>query len=379
MNGERVTVFHLIDTLNMGGAEKLLTYLLPGLPVGRYRVLVGTVTDTGPLEEEIESAGIPVIHVNARGRRDLTILLRLCQIFRQENVTILHTHLFVDSFWGRIAAVLSGVPIRVVTQHNSYEGGNLPPKWQVWADRLLWHVTDRIVAVSEGARKFLLEDVGVPAEKIRLIPNAIAPLPDVSEEETASLRRELGLERAWPVLGTVARLTPQKGLSYLIRAVAILRKQFPRVKCLIVGDGELKSELSDLVSKMDLGSVVLFTGIRRDVPAILSTLDLFVLPSIFEGMPVALLEAMEAGLPVVATHVTGVTEVVEDGANGVLVPPGNPPALAEGVAALVADPEELSRLGGAARATIASRYSLKPWVERYRALYEDLLAAHRAM
>ncbi len=369
-----VTVLHLIDTLRFGGAERLLVQLVANLPRDGYRLVVGTVTDRGPLADEVERAGVPVHHMGGRSRRDARVLPRLVRLMRDEGVDVLHTHLFVDGFWGRLAAIAAGVPIRVATQHNSYEGGNLPPRWQIWADRMLWRHTDRFVAVSEGAERFLLQNIGVPKEKVLLVPNAIAPLPQPSPTVVKELKREWALTGNGPVLGTVARLTQQKGIGYLLEAVSHLRHRYPRIRCVVLGEGELRGELEGRAEEMEISGNVVFPGVRKDVENVLATFDLFVLPSLYEGMPVALLEAMSTGLPVVATRLASVLEVIDDGVDGILAPPGDAQALSDAIASALGSPEAMRRMGRNAREKIRNEYSVERWVASYDDLYRRLIS-----
>ncbi len=368
-----VTLLHLIDTLRFGGAERLLLQLVTRLPGERYRVLVGTVTDRGPLANELEKVGISVHYMGGRGRRDARVLPKLVQLMRREKVVMLHTHLFVDGFWGRLAAMAAGVPVRIATQHNSYEGGNLPPRWQIWADRVLWRYTDRFVVVSDGSEKFLLNEIGVPREKVRMIPNAVAPLSPPSPEVVEKLRQEWGLVDARPVLGTVARLTQQKGIGYLLEALALLLPQYPNIRGVVLGEGDLRDELEAKARSLGISGSVVFAGVRKDVENVLALFDLFVLPSLYEGMPVALLEAMSVGLPVVATRLASVSEVIEEGVDGILASPGDGRALAGVIADALKAPETLRQMGENARKKIRSRYSVENWVASYDELYQSLL------
>jgi glycosyltransferase involved in cell wall biosynthesis len=292
---------------------------------------------------------------------------------RRERVTVLHTHLFPDGFWGRLAAMAAGVPIRVVTQHNSFEGGNLPPRWQVWADRVLQKHTDRFVAVSRGAENFLLREVGVPRERVLLLPNAVSPLPRPSPDTVGELRRKWGLEGSAPVLGTVARLTHQKGIGYLLEAVSLLRSSFPDIRCVVLGEGELRDELEARAEGLGVSDIVVFPGVRKDVENVLALFDLFVLPSLFEGMPVALLEAMSVGLPVVATRLSSVSEIIDEGVDGLLASPGDGQALADAIADVLRDPEAQRRMSKNAMKKIRTRYSVERWVTSYDEMYRGLL------
>jgi len=372
---ERIVVLHVIDALGLGGAERFLVELCRALPSDRYQVIVSTVSGDGPRANDLCQAGIEVFSLQARSNWELTAVFRLARFMRRRGVDIVHTHLFVGGVFGRLAALLAGVPITITTEQNAYAPGHLPPRSQIVADALLARFTDRLVAVSQGARDYLVQVERVSPAKIRVVPNAI-PWPEpVCPADVEAARRDLGAGGRSPLLGTVARLTVQKGLSYLLQALSTLRARFPGIYCVIVGDGPLRSDLESLAVRLGLEDHVRFCGLRRDVPAILQSLDLFVLPSLFEGLPVALLEAMAAGRPVVATRVAGSSEVIEDGVNGRLVPPADAAALAEAMAELLDDPEQAQALARRGQEIVRQRYTIDRVTEAYERLYEELLEA----
>jgi glycosyltransferase involved in cell wall biosynthesis len=372
---DRIVLLHVIDTLGLGGAERFLVGLCTTLPADRYQVIVSAVSGNGPRSEDLSRAGVELWPLEARSNRDLRALFRLARFIRQRRVDIVHTHLFVGGAFGRLAAVLAGVPIRVTTEQNAYAPGHTLPRWQVVVDALLARLTDRLVAVSQGTRDYLIQEERVPPARIRVVPNAI-PWPEaVPPAQVAAVKRELGGEGRFPLLGTVARLTPQKGLEVLLQALPAVRSRFPDLLWVVLGEGELRPELESLARRLGLEDHVRFCGQRRDVPAALLGLDLFVLPSLFEGLPLALLEAMASGTPVVATRVAGSSEVIEDGVNGRLVPPADAPALAEAIVGLLDDKEFAQRLARRGQDTVRQRYSIGPVAEEYERIYGELLQA----
>jgi len=375
---KRIVLLHVIDTLGLGGAERFLVELCRALPTDRYQVLVSPVSGDGPWADDLRQAGIELFPLRVRSHRELSAALRLARFMRQRGVEIVHTHLFVGGVFGRLAALLARVPVMVTTEQNAYAPGHLLPRMQVLTDALLARMTDRLVAVSQGTRDYLIQVERVPPAKIEVVPNAIPWPRPVPPPQAEAVRRDLGAEGRFPFLGTVARLTPQKGLSYLLQALTRLRARFPNLYCVIVGEGELRAELESLARRLGLENHVRFCGLRRDVPAILQNLDLFVLPSLFEGLPVALLEAMAAGRPVVATRVAGSSEVIEDGVNGRLVPPADAVALAEAMAALLNDRERAEALARRGQERVRQRYAIDRVARAYERIYEELLQAKGA-
>ncbi len=369
---------HVIDTLNLGGAERFLVGLVKALDSERFQPIVVWVSESGPFVQDLERAGIEVIGLHARGHRDPSTLFKLVRLMRERNVQVVNTYLFVDGFYARLAALLAGVPLRVVTQQSAYEDPRLRlPAWQIWLNRALVPITQQFVAVSRAARDYLHRVEWVPERKIEVIPNAIEPPPPVAEEDVRALRRAWGLDNfKGVVLGTVARLEPPKGVDILLEAVGILHQRGMDVRCVIVGEGSCRQELEVQARALGIYDVVRFAGARRDIPLILSLLDIFVLPSRFEGLSLALLEAMAAARPVVATAVSGSVEVIRDGENGVLVPREDPAMMAEAIRQLAVTPERAQQMGEQARADVLRHFTVDVVARQYEALYARRLRAH---
>ena len=373
MKEDRIVLLHVIDTLGLGGAERFLVDLCKALPADRYQVIVTSVSGDGPRSSDLAQAGIELFSLQARSNWDVPALFRLASFMRRLRVDIVHTHLFVGGVFGRVAAALAAVPARVTTEQNAYAPGHHPPRWQVLVNGVLARSTGRVVAVSRGTQEYLQREERVPAEKIRVVPNAISWPETNSPDRVSSVLEELGAAGCSPILGAVARLTEQKGQRYLLQALPELRRRYPRVFCIFAGEGEARPELESLAAQLGLDDHVTFCGARRDVPIMLQGLDLFVLPSLFEGLPLALLEAMAAGIPVVATSVAGSCEVIEDGVNGRLVPPADVPALTEAIAGILSNAELARHMAGKGQETVARRYSIGPVAEAYERIYEELL------
>jgi glycosyltransferase involved in cell wall biosynthesis len=249
------------------------------------------------------------------------------------------------------------------------------PVYQGWADRALASLTHRAVAVSASTRDFLVRQRHVPAERVRLIWNG-APLDEfapVGPERARAARRSLGLPVDAPVLGTIGRLSEQKGHRVLLEALPALARARDELRVVIVGDGDLLDPLRQKAAALGLAERVVFAGHRADVPDLLGAIDVLCLPSLYEGTPLALFEAMAAGKAIVATAVDGNAEVLEDGRTGLLVPARDPAALAQAVLRVLEAPTLRARLGAAARQ--ASRdYDIETTVRRLEALYDEVLA-----
>lgn len=338
----------------------------------------------GPPGEMLAAAaelGAKVFPITLRGEldplRDAWAVFQLSRVLRRERVSILHAHSAKAGLVGRLAAVCARTPVVFFTVHNSIFYAEWPEYKKGFfalAEKVLARRTYRIITVSEALRQELIAREGLKPGQVVTVYNGINPEEFQVAESREALRRRLGLPAEAPLVGIVTRLAPQKGLRYLIEAAALFPPE-ERLVFVVVGDGPLRAELQELAEKSGVGSHFVFTGVRRDVPLILGALDLLVLPSVTEGLGLILLEAMAASLPVVATAVGGVPEVVLDGETGVLVPPRDPAALAGAIAGLLRAPERARRLGAAGRERVARLFTVERMVGQISALYREALAA----
>ncbi|HWP35156.1 MAG TPA: glycosyltransferase [Thermodesulfobacteriota bacterium] len=305
-----------------------------------------------------------------------TILRRLIRLFRRLRPDVVHTHRYKENVLGTLAAAAAGRPAMVRTVHGlveRYRGwarGKMAAYW--WLDRLCMRAArQRVVAVSRAMEAELRRCL--PGVAVCHIPNGIDPAPYAADGAPVP-RPPLPDAAGEPVLGTAGRLVPVKGIELFLHAVHDLSRQGVAVRGLVVGDGPLRPRLEGLARELGLGERVVFAGHVPDVRPYLAQMDLFVLPSFAEGLPMALLEAMAAGLPVVATDVGGVREVLEPADAGLLVPPGSAGALAAACLALVRDPARRAALGRAAARRVAEAFSIAVTGPRYLALYREAAA-----
>jgi glycosyltransferase involved in cell wall biosynthesis len=308
-----------------------------------------------------------------RWRGDLGTWLSTAGRYRRWGVDVLHSHKFGSNVWGAMLKGRMGSPAFVAHEHTwSFQGR---PERKLLDRRLIAPRADAFVAVSGPDRERMIELERIPAAKVRLIANGIPDPPPPTPGR--DLRRELGIAADAPLLGAVATLRPQKALDVLIRAVAALRPEFPEVVALVAGgdaDRAERARLEGIAAAAGVADAIRLLGERDDVAELLAALDVAVLSSDFEGSPLSVMEYMEAGLPVVATRVGGLPDVVEDGVTGLLVPPRDPAALATAVAALLGDRERARRLGEAGRERRRRLFSVTATTRAVEALYEELLA-----
>ncbi len=375
---KKFRVLHLIRPA-AGGMKRHLLSLLGRLDQDFFEIIV--CCPGGPLAEEIRRSGWRVFTLPLKGElsfaHDLITICRLAGILQNERITILHAHSAKAGLVGRLAAYLSRTPLIFLTAHNSILDNR--PAWERFifsaVERSLNRVTDRVIAVSEALRRELIRKEGLPADKVTTIYNGIDPgcVPSPGERRKALCRLGLPFGKG-KLVGTVARLAPQKGVTYFLRAAAMLVKDYP-VNFLIVGDGPLRRQLQKEAASLGLENRVLFTGERDDVPVILAALDVFVLPSLTEGFPFTILEALAAARPVVATRVGGVPEIITDNLTGLLVEPGDPAALALAIARLLGDREKALSLGRLGQERIREKFTDRQMVQRVEEEYRRALIA----
>jgi len=366
-----VRIVYLITELNIGGAERALTRAVTRLSNSHYRASVACLYGAGTMADEIRAAGIPVIDLGARGKWDLRVAYRLFRLLRGREVQILHSYMFHADVLGRMAGKLARVPVIVSSRRNVEIGGQIRELVNRWTANL----ADRTIAVSDQVREVEIQRSGVDPSKVVTIYNGV-DLEDfrgINPTKVKELKRQFSINMGTPVIGTIASLHKRKGHAYLIESLPLILKRFPKAKALLIGDGPLRESIRRKAEDLGLSNSVIFTGIRHDIPELLSALDVFVLPSLWEGMPNVILEAMATGNPVVATHVGGMPEEVEDSVTGLLVPPRDPEALAEAIIALLQDRERAETMGRAGRARVEKYFSVERMVHQTEALYEELI------
>jgi len=271
---------------------------------------------------------------------------------------VLHMHNETALFYGALAGLLARVPMLIYTEHD----GVFPRSWPMrWMNRRLVKRLTQATAVSDAVRQLWCRHDGIYPGAVQVVPNGV---PDVGVQTRRAKRPTPGRLR----VGTVGRLSYEKGMDVLVEAFALVRRCLPDADLVVVGDGAERAALERLASERGLTGAVSFLGLRDDVPALLGGFDVFVLPSRTEGLPMAILEAMSAGLPIVATAVGGVPEVIRHGRNGLLVRPEAPNDLADAIVRVACDEDLRCRLGRAARAEFDERYDISHMVDAYEAI-----------
>jgi glycosyltransferase involved in cell wall biosynthesis len=366
------TVAHLVDTEEFGGAERALLHLVTNHDQERWRPVLLHPGEPGlaPRLDGARAAGVELREVPAmrrfRGAVRLPTFLGALDAVQPD---VFHAHLNwpLACSTALLGAALRRVPARIATVQLF---GRLPRAITLGLQRRVVVATvGCYLAVSEGVAARLRDTLDVPPHRVRVVPNAV-PGDRTPPGAGEGARRALGVRPGQPLIVTMARLTEQKGLGYLLEAAAMLAD----VVFAIAGEGPDRGALEARIAQLELGDRVRLLGFRTDTTALLAASDLYVLPSLYEGLPLSILEAMALGKAVVASDIPGNDEAVVQGETGLLVPPGDSGALAEAIRALLADPMYAARLGTAGAQRVRDRFSARAMAAAVEATYDDVLA-----
>jgi len=390
-----IHVAHVIEALGPGGAERLLHTNLKHFDPARVRSTVITVfSNADHWLQPISELGVEVVRLDCRSLRDLSRgVVRLRTWLRSARPDLIHTHLWAANVIGRIAGRLTGIPV-ISSAHNpeyepeakdgasglSFQKLNFARTLDLWTVRL-W--CERIIAVSEYVRESTNRHLNFPLERVDLLYNPIDA--DLFRGQTSRDRDqvlgELGIPAESPILLNVARVSPQKGQLYAVRALPLIMKQYPDAHLLLAGpttDPQWLARLEEEIRLLGIANQVHILGARSDVPDLLRACDIFIFPSLYEGLGIALIEAMAAGCVCVATNTRPLEEVVNNGVDGLLVPPRNEAALAEAVCGLLAAPARRASLAAEARASTLLRFQPQQAVDRLMGIYDSVVQSHKS-
>jgi len=365
----RARILHLITRLPIGGAERLLVDVVRRLDPARFDSVVCCIQDKGALADELEGAGFTVHNLDRMQskRFDWRAVRDLARLIRSERIALVHSHLYHANLYGRIAAWLAGVPA-VATVHNVYTRSKLHRRL---LNRFLSRRSARVIAVSGEVRDDLVGRDGIDPRRVATIHNGI----DLGRVESALTREQararLGIPENAIAIGCIGRLEEQKGHRFLLEACARLAD----IRLLVAGDGRLRQDLESQAAALGIASRTAFLGARSDVADILRALDISVMPSLWEGLSIAMLEAMAAGLPLVISDVSGVAQAFGEEDCGIRVPPRDVAALARAIQDLAQSPERRRKLGEAGRRRVRAEFDIEVMIRRLTAVYEDACAS----
>ncbi len=375
----RLNVVHICDHLGwegsrMHGVKRLFAWMIPRFDASRFNVSLISLRKKDLSADTLEEHGIDVTYM-ARHKFDPGTYQALLKVLRDKRADILHMHGYGATTFGRLCAWRMGTP-SILHEHANHGD---TPWFQKVADLVLAPQTDLAIAVSESTGAFTTRARRMPPERTKVVYLG-APLDEFararSAAEIAAARTALGIAPGTTAIGTVTRLMPAKGNKYLVDAAPQVLQSHPDVRFFVIGEGELRAELEAQARALNLGDRLVFTGFTRDVAAALSALDLLVFPSLAEGTPLTMFEALAMGKPIVATDADGLIDVLTNGKDALVVPKADAAALVAAINRLLDAPAEAARLAAEARAT-GARYDIGAFVRKMERLYELLHESSR--
>jgi glycosyltransferase involved in cell wall biosynthesis len=359
----------------MHGVKRLFAWMIPRFDKSRFNVSLISLRKKDLSADTLEEFGIDVTYM-ARHKFDPATYPALLKVLREKHADIVHMHGYGATTFGRMCAWRMGIP-SILHEHANHGD---TPWFQKIADRLLAPHTDIAIAVSESTGEFTTRARLMPAERTRVVYLG-APLDQFarprSADEIAAARQMLGVPPDAIAIGTITRLMPSKGNRYLIEAAPKILQRYPNARIYIVGEGELQPELEAQARSLALGDRLVFSGFQRDVAAALSALDVVVFPSLWEGTPLTVFEALAMGQPIVATDADGLLDVLSDRKDALIVPKGDATSLATAVCEVIAQPQLAASLQAEARRT-GQRYDIAAFVRKMERLYELLHQTSRS-
>ncbi|MCX6779059.1 MAG: glycosyltransferase [Candidatus Magasanikbacteria bacterium] len=366
MIDKKIKILFVANALEVGGAEKFLLDLLKHLDRSVFEPSLATVIGGGSLLKDFQSLNLPLYIHGIKRVRYLGGVVQFWQLYKlmkQLRPDIVHTQLFAADLWGRLAAWAAGVPIIITTEQNV----NIDQSWlretlKMWTYRL----TTQVVAISTAVKNYAIKRYCLPADKIIIIPNDV---------DLAALEKRFASAPPKPtdkkIIINTGRLVPQKGQKYLLEAFALL-PQKNNYELWLAGNGPLKKELETQAQKLGITSQVKFLGTRHDVPELLAQAHLFAFSSIFEGLGIAVLEAAAAKLPIVASKIDGILDIIKDGESGLLVEPKNPVVLAKAMEELLNNEEKAKLMAMKAYENIKNNFDISVVVKKYEDLFKKI-------
>ena len=353
--------------LALGGLQQVVIAICRTINRDLFDVAVLCLREKGEFSGEIEKLGIPVFLLPQKPSGvDYFAFFKVARLLRKQHIDIVHTHNTQPMIDGVIGSLLAGVRTIIHTDH----ARSFPDKKKyMFAEWFLSHFVYRVVGVSEHTAQNLHHYEKIPLRKISVIYNGIDRAIRNIPMNVPQKRKELGIVNSGPVIGLGVRLSQQKGITFLLDAMPQIVEHFPEITLVIAGSGHLEKELKEKTVSLNLHRNVLFTGLRTDMQEVLRLFDCYVLPSLWEGLPMVLLEAIAIGCPVVATDVGGNRSIIQTGKNGILVKPGDSTALANAVIAILNNPEKKKKYAENGMRLFDEKFEASVMTKAYEQLY----------
>ncbi|MBC8235804.1 glycosyltransferase [bacterium] len=367
----KINILQIINSIEHGGTEIQLLYLLRNINRQKYNVMVCAL-GSGTLEKDFRETNVPVKVIKSNFHYDITLIFRLVRFMQHHKIDIVHTYLSLADIFGRFAAKIAGVPIII---SGCRSANTQQKKISMYLMRIANKFTDIVISNSNAGKEFVINTQKLKANKISVVYNGIDFEKYSKTINIDAKKREIGIESNNFVVGTVARLDPLKGVNYFLEAASKVAQSIPNIVFIVVGEGPQRLKLEELSRRLGIVSKTIFTGYRKDVAELAQIFDVSVLSSVVEGMPNAIIESMALGKPVVASNVGGVPEIVKNGQNGILVPPGDVESLANAIIRLLLDKRLAYHLSQEAKQYVEKCYPIDLMVKKVENVYDALIAS----
>ncbi len=365
----KIKILYLVEYW-IGGVRNVVLNLAERLDKSKFEVVVCSLCEHKVWDKNFGASGVETRNFRMRNLFDIGAILALSKFIRDNRFHIVHTHLPRADFYGRLVARLCHVPFIFSTVHSAEKHREKKHKFlHSFLDKISMGFANEIIAVAESVKRHIIDKQGIDSDKIVVIRNGIDIGRYAGSGNPEVTRREFGFHNNSVIVGVVGRLNKQKGLAFFLRAACEVLKVEKRVQFLIVGEGPQRYELERLSKRLGIDQWVVFSGFRADVPSVLSVMDIFVMPSLVEGFPLSLLEAMAVGKPVIASNIGGIPEIVKDRESGILVPPRDPEALAEAIVELLKDRANWKVMGENGRQRVIEYFNVERMVRDYEEFY----------
>ncbi len=371
-NLKKTLVAQITHDLNVGGLQRVVVDICENIDKNLFDIVVICLRAKGPFAVDLENKGIKVVELlhEKEKKTDYLSFWKLGKILSDIRPDIIHTHNTQPFIDGTIAAKLASVPVIIHTDH----ARDFPDKRRyMFAEWFMSHFVSKIVAVSDHTKQNLVNFEKIDPDSIVTILNGVNRNRFDIPVDVEALKQEIDIPREYFVAGTGVRLSEQKGITYLIKAAPLVIKELPEIRFVVAGDGPLRKQLEDEAHALNVSTHFKFLGQRLDMNKLLHVFDIYVLPSLWEGHPLVLLEAMAARKPVIATNVGGVSTAVTDGENGLLVSPRNPEQLAHAILKIARNLPFMRTLGQRGYEIFLEEFSVSVMVRRYEELYMQCL------
>jgi len=364
---KKIKIIHITHDLDLGGLQRVIINICRTIDRSRFDMSILCLRKLGCFLPEVEKLGIPVTLLPKKETgTDYLSFVKVAEYLRKEKPDVIHTHNTQPFIDGTLGAILSGVKKIIHTDH----ARSFPDKKRyMFAEWFVSHFAYKVIGVSEHTSENLIKFEHINKSKVMTIPNGIDPKPYQIEIDKKAKKKELGISENNLVLGVAVRLSEQKGISYLLKAMPDILKTKPDVSLVIAGDGPLKNDLRFLAENLGISNNVFFLGLRTDTAELLKLFDIYVMPSIWEGLPMILLEAMAAECPIISTDVGGIPTAIENSQNGLLVKPADQEELKNAILYLLDNPEIRKTFSNNALQRFNSKFTARCMTEQYEHLY----------